>query len=147
MRKVLVALLCAIVTGLMLAPSGVSAATTMTVQDSTGDIGFGIDPKTGLIMQTWGDNTPIAKAGYFDMASVSLSQKGKTYTFGMELAAALPKEGSPLPGGIHLAEWAMWIDPSPYNYFTNPVAPLFLIALRYDGSSYAAFVMDYSTRA
>jgi len=146
-RKVTIALLCAIVAGLMVVPSGVSAVTMMTVQDNTGDIGFGVDPKTGFTMHTWGDNTPIVQAGYFDMTSVSLSQKGKAYTFGMELAAALPKEGSPLPGGIHLAEWAMWIDPSPYNYFTNPVAPLFLIALRYDGSSYAAFVMDYGTRA
>jgi len=135
----------AIVAGLMLVPSSVSAVTSMTVQDDIGDIGFGIDPKTGFTMHEWADNTPIAQAGYFDIASVSLSQKGRTYTFGMELAAALPKEGSPLPGGIHVAEWAMWIDPSPYNYFTNPVAPLFLISLRYDGSSYSAFVMDYAT--
>ena len=140
------ALLCAIAAGLMLVPNGASTGAMMTVvQDSTGDIGFGVDPKTGLIMQTWEDNTPVSKAGYFDMASTWLSQKGKTYTFWMELAAELPKEGSPSPTGIHLAEWAVWIDPSPYNCVTNTVASLFLIALRYDGASYAAFVVDYST--
>jgi hypothetical protein len=117
----------------------------MSVQDKVGDVGFGVDPKTGLIWKTWADNTPIFKAGYFDMVSTSLSMKGKTYTFGMKLASQLPTQGSPLPGGIRLAEWAVWFDPSPYNVNTNPVSPLFLVGLRYDGSAYSAFVLDYST--
>lgn len=146
MRRVVVAFLSAIVAGLMLAPGGVSAGVMKTVaQDSLGDIGFGVDPKTGWIMHEWADNTPVDRAGYFDMVSASFSQKGKIYTFEMEVAAALPEVGSPLPNGIHLAEWAVWFDPSPYNVHTNPVAPLFLIALRYDGSAYGAFVLDYST--
>ncbi len=117
----------------------------MVAQDTVGDLGFGIDPKTGWIMHEWADNTPVVKAGYLDIASTWLSQKGKVYTFGMEMAVALPEPGEPLPGGCKLVEWAMWIDPSPYNVHTNPVTPLYLMALRYDGSSYDAFLVDYST--
>ncbi|OGS52334.1 MAG: hypothetical protein A3K75_04825 [Euryarchaeota archaeon RBG_13_61_15] len=142
----MVALSSAIVVGLLLVPGSVSAGTlTAVAEDPEGDLGFGVDPKTGGIMNLWADNTPVAKAEYLDIVSTWLSLKKGTYTFGMELAAALPEEGSALPGGIKLAEWAVWIDPSPYNYITNPVAPLFLIALRYDGSSYSAFIMDYGT--
>jgi len=144
--KVMIALLSVIVVGLMLVPSGASAGTMVSVvQDSTGDLGFGFDPQTSEMMPVWGPGTPWVKAGYFDIASAWLSQKGSTFSFGMELAAALPKEGSALPGGIQLAEWALWIDPSPFNVVTNPVAPLFLIALRYDGSTYSAFILDFGT--
>ena len=145
-KKTAIAFALSITVALMMLAQPVSAGTiTSLVEDSEGDLGFGVNPKTGGIMQQWGENTPVAKAGYLDMVSTWLSQKGKTYTFGMELAAELPKEGSTLSGGMRLVEWAMWIDPSPYNYITNPVAPLFLIALRYDGSSYSAFILDYST--
>jgi len=124
----------------------VTAGTLISVvEDSEGDLGFGVDPKTGGLMNLWNENTPVVQAGYFDMVSTWLSLKKEVYTFGMELAADLPEEGSALPTGIRLAEWAVWIDPSPYNYILNPVAPLFLIALRYDGMSYSAFIMDYAT--
>jgi hypothetical protein len=146
MRRVTVALLSAIVAGLMVVPGSVSAKTlTSVVEDPEGDLSYGIDPETGGFMNLWQDNTPVAEAKYLDMVSTWLSLKKGTYTFGMELAAALPEEGSALPEAIKLVEWAVWIDPSPYNYITNPVAPLFLIALRYDGSSYSAFMMDYDT--
>jgi len=146
MGRVMVALLSAIVAGLMLVPSIVSAKTlTAVAEDPEGDLGFGVDPKTGGIMHLWADNTAIAQAEYLDMVLTWLSLKKETYTFGMELAAALPEEGSPLPSGIKLVEWVVYIDPSPYNYITNPVAPLYLIALRYDGASYSAFILDYAT--
>lgn len=146
MRKTAIACALSSAIALMMLSQPVSAATiTSVVGDPEGDLGFGVDPKTGGSMQVWQDGTQVAKAKYLDIVSMSLSQKGKTYTFAMELAAALPKEGSALPDGFKLVEWAMWIDPSPYNIVTNPVAPLFLIALRYDGSSYSAFVLDYST--
>lgn len=146
MRRAMIGALSAIVAGLMLVPGSVSAGTlTMVVEDPEGDLGFGLDPKTGGIMHLWEENTPVAQAAYLDMVSTWLSLKKETYTFGIEAAAALPEEGAALPGGIKLVEWALWIDPSPYNYITNPVAPLFLIALRYDGSSYSAFIQDYAT--
>lgn len=134
------------VIALMMLAQPVSAATiTSIVQDPAGDLGFGVDPKTGGIMHTWQDNTRVAEAKYLDIVSASFSQKGKTYTFGIEVAAALPEEGTPLPNGIHTVEWALWIDPSPYNVFSNPCPTLFLVTLRYDGSSYSAFMLDYET--
>jgi len=146
MAKAAVVLLSVIIVGLMLVPSSVSAKTLISVvDDAEGDLGHGIDPKTGGIMSLWPDNTPVAQTKYLDMVSTWMSLKKNTYTFGMELAAALPEEGSALPTSMKLLEWAVWIDPSPYNFITNPVAPLFLIALRYDGASYSAFILDYET--
>jgi hypothetical protein len=139
-------LVSAFVASLMLVPGCVSARPmTMVVEDAEGDLGFGVDPQTGGIMNLWPENNPVAQATYLDMVSTWLSLKNGVYKFGMEVASALPEEGTPLSGGMKLLEWAMWIDPSPYNYIVNPVAPLFLIALRYDGSSYNAFILDYST--
>jgi hypothetical protein len=129
----------------MLAQPVMAGTLISIVEDSEGDLAFGVDQKTGGFMHYWQDNTPVAQAGYFDMVCTWLSLKKGIYTFGMELATELPEEGVALPNGIKLAEWAVWIDPSPYNYITNPVAPLFLIALRYDGVSYSAFIMDYAT--
>ncbi len=130
---------------MMLAQPAAAATITYAVEDPLGDLGFGIDPKTGGVMQTWGDNTPVVKAGFLDMALTWLSQKGKTYTFGMEMGAALPEAGSPLPGGMKVVEWAVWIDPSAFNIIIDPCVPLYLIALRYDGSAYEAFLLDYAT--
>jgi hypothetical protein len=149
MRRVMVALLSAIVVGLFLVPSGASAGSKMmSTTDSVGDVGFGFSPKTSEILKApWGPGTPWLAAGYFDIASAWLSQKGQTYTFGMALAVPLPKEGSALCDAVQRAEWALWIDPSPWNIATNPVVPLFKIALVYDGSEYSAGLWDTSTGA
>src|SRR4030042_4347545 len=130
----------------MLIPGSVSAGTlTMMVEDPEGGLVFGLDMKTGGLARYYTEGAPIAGAGYLDMVSTWLSLKKDTYTFGIEAAAALPEEGSALPEGVKLVEWAMWIDPSPYNVLINPVPALFLIALRYDGSSYSSFILDYAT--
>jgi len=65
----------------------------------------------------------------------------------MELAAALPEEGSSLGRVVERVEWAMWINPSPWNFATNPVPALFKIALLYDGSMYSAELRDATTGA
>ncbi|MBN1678367.1 MAG: hypothetical protein JW880_07505 [Candidatus Thermoplasmatota archaeon] len=146
MRGAVAGLLSVVVVALMLVPGAVSAKTLiMVVEDAEGDLGFGVDPHTGGIMNLWPESTPVAQTEYLDMVSTWMSLRKDVYTFGMELAVPLPEEGTPLPGGMKLMEWAVWIDPSPYNYITNPVAPLFLIALRYDGSAYSAILVDYET--
>ena len=146
MRRAMVALVSAIVVGLMLVPSGVTAGTvTSVVQDSKGDLGIGVDRTASEIARPLPENVPVAEAAYLDVLSTWLSMKKDAYTFGMGLAAALPEEGTALPNGVKLVEWAMWIDPSPYHVILNPVAPLFLIALRYDGSSFSAFILDRGT--
>jgi hypothetical protein len=144
-RKTAIAFALSFTVALMMLAQPVSAGATMKVSDSTGDVGFGFSSKTSEILTNpWGPGTPWVKAGYFDIASAWLSQKGKVYTFGMELAANLPKEGSKMVG-VERAEWALWIDPSPWNVATNPVVSLFRIALVYDESLYAAELRDPST--
>jgi hypothetical protein len=145
MRRVMVALLSAVVAGLMLVPGGVSAGAPMVVEDSVGDLGIGVNTKTSEIARPLPGNVPVAEATYLDIHLTWLTQEDDTYSFGMELASELPEAGTALPKGVKLVEWAMWIDPSPYHVTLNPVAPLFLIALRYDGSSYSAFILDYGT--
>jgi len=130
----------------MVVPSGASAATkTIVVQDRIGDLGTKIDWKTGDISNWWPDTTSVTKVGYFDMVSFSLSYKAKTYTFGMELAKALPEPGSTLPTGFKLVKWLMWIDPEPWNMKYNNILSLYTIQLTYDGSKYAAELKDYAT--
>lgn len=145
MSRILSMVLGAIVIGIMmLMPISVTAAktTTTVVSDRTGDPGIFWDFDTCEPKPVWGPGTPVAKAGYFDMVSVWLSQSGRTYTFGMELNAALPAEGDALPPGIDLACWLIWIDPEPWNAVYNPVDTLFTVGLIYDGSGYSAAIME-----
>ncbi|MBN1677715.1 MAG: hypothetical protein JW880_04180 [Candidatus Thermoplasmatota archaeon] len=139
MRKIAVTLLSAFVVGLMLAMPASAGTLTMKVADGTGDVGRNSWAHVNDPSQYWADNTAVAKTGYFDMISTWLSQKGKTYTFGMELASVLPEEGSALPIPIKTAEWLLWIDSYPMS------APLYTFSLYYDGSSYSAILLDVST--
>ena len=149
MRKKVIALLSVIVVGMMTVPGGVSGRSAATwIEDSTGDVGFGFSTKTGEILQApWGTGTPWVAIGFMDIAAASLSQKGQTYTFGMKLATDLPKEGTALPDSVKRAEWALWIDPSPWNMATNPVASLFKVALIYDDLEYSGELVDATTGA
>ena len=140
MKSAVIGVLCAIAVGSMLAFPASAGPVTMNVADSTGDVGRNSWAHVNDPRQCWADTTVVAQTGYFDMVSTWLSQKGKTYTFGMELAAQLPKQGSALPNPIKTAEWVLWIDPYP-----GSPTPLFRFSLYYDGSSYSAMVLDIST--
>lgn len=149
MRKAAIALLSAVVAGLLMVPGGVSAGPTMKIacQDKLGDLGPHYDAAAADTDIFWPDHTPLTKVGYFDMTSfwLSYSSKEKTYTFGMELAKALPTPGSSLPTGFKMVKWLMWIDAEPWNPKYNPGAPcLFTIQLRYDGSDYVAELAEGS---
>ncbi len=144
----MVALLSVIVAGLMMVPSGVSAGTTsMVVKDMRGDLGPKYDPVDGAVLVSWPETNNLVKVGYLDMLgfSLSYSSKEKAYTFGMEIAKALPTPGSPLPTGFKMVKWLMWIDAEPWNPKYNPGAPcLFTIQLCYDGSEYVAELVEGS---
>lgn len=130
----------------MMLAQPVSAGTiAITVQDRTGDLGPKIDWEAADTLNFWPDTRSLTKVGYFDMVSFSLSYKAKTYTFGMELAKALPEPGSALPTGFKLVKWLMWIEPEPWNMKYNNIPSLYTIQLTYDGSKYAAELKDYST--
>jgi hypothetical protein len=144
-RKSVLVMFSAIVVGMMLATPVSAGTVTIRVTDRQGDIGKLADYVTCDLKNGWGDNAPIVKAGYFDMLSywLSYSSKDKAYSFGMELAASLPTEGSPLPPGMKSVCWLMWIDPEPWNPAYGYNAPwLYAIALTYDGATYGAVLME-----
>jgi hypothetical protein len=147
MRNTVALLMSALVVGLMSLPSGVTAQVIeCTVYDQTGDLGCNFDAETGEANPMWTDNVPWAKCGCFDMTSFWLIQDGTAFTFGMQLAADLPDEGDSLAAAVSAGEWGMWVESEPWNLVFNPVDPLYLIALVYDGSHYDAYVMDYVTK-
>jgi len=141
-RKAVVALLSALVAGLMMVPGVVSAGTTsIVVADMSGDLGPKYDRDTLETVVTWPETRPIVEAGYFDMLSwsFSYSSKSKTYTFEMEVSKALPSPGSPLPNGYKEVRWQVWLDMEPWHPNYNPTAGTYYTArLIYDGSDYAA---------
>jgi len=147
MKKTVIALALSFTFALMMLAQPVSAGTVkVTVPDMTGDLCKHYNWGTGEPRHVLGDNTPVVKAGYFDMVSVWLAQKGDIYTFGMELAAGLPQEGKALPCGISLATWQMIIESAgPWDPY-NPLPFAYFVTLAYDGSSYSANLWDVDTR-
>jgi len=137
--KVISAVAGTLVIALMMAMPVLADTVTLIVADGTNDVGRNDWTHLNDPRHYWADNTAAAETGYFDMVSTWLSQKGKTYTFGMELASLLPEEDSPLPAPIKTAEWLLWIDSYPMS------APLYTFSLYYDGSSYSAILLDAST--
>jgi hypothetical protein len=139
-KKAVLAFSSVLVVGLMLAMPVSAGTVTLKVADSVGDVGRNSPAHVNDPSQYWGDNNAVARTNYFDMVSTCFSQKGKIYTFGMELAGALPLEGTPLPNSIKTAEWLLWIDPYPWA-----ATPLYRFSLYYDGSCYSAILLDTST--
>lgn len=139
MARGLIAILSAIVVGMMMVPGSVSADDPLVeATDREGDMPWCIDMETGEpIYSPCAGDRALLGVGCLDMKSYWLTQNALTgqYTFGMELYGALPTEGDAMPYGIKAAEWAMWIDPEPWTY-VNEVVPLYAISLTYDGSSY-----------
>jgi hypothetical protein len=148
-RKAIVASLSLCLVGLMLAPGIVSAGTTTIVaKDNAGDLGPKYDAATAGTVLTWPDNMPLVQVGYLDMVSwwFSYSSKEKTYTFGMELAKALPIPGSSLPHGYKALKWLVWLDMGAWNPKYNPsVASYNTVQLVYDGSEYVAELTEGGT--
>lgn len=123
----------------------VSAGSSGWIGDKKGDLNIIWNMKTGEPLLYFPDSVPMAKAGYVDIVAVRLTQEGSTYTFEMEVAKALPREGDALFKGALAVEWAMWIDPSPWNPVLSPVGPLFRVALAYSEGAYWPSVTDFST--
>jgi hypothetical protein len=143
MRRTIVALVSAVVAGMMLIPGSVSAKPlSIAVEDRVGDLAAQWDVDTLDYIALYGD-TPIVQAGYFDMTWFFFSQKRDTYTFGMEMAADLPKEGDSLPQGVTQAQWFLWLDPEPWDWSPYAFPSYCVIRLSYDGSSYHAGLYTY----
>jgi len=144
MRRMIVALVSAVVAGMMLVPGSVSAKPlSIVVEDRVGDIASVADYDTLDYIALYGD-TPIVQAGYFDMKWIFFSQKGDTYTFGMEMAADLPQEGDSLPEGVSLLQYTLWLDAEAWDWTPFPEYPCYgVVKLLYDGASYHAGLYTY----
>lgn len=143
MRRTAIAFALPFITALMLVQP-VSATDVILDADDDGPAwSSAIDgsPMTNIL----NSNPPIVRVQYFDMRAYSLSLEGDHYRFWMKVDADLPAKEEPLPPGVLLGEWAMWIDPGNYNAVTNPVASLFVIKLVYDGGQYRAYVLNCGT--
>ncbi len=155
MRKAGVALLSAILVGLMLAtPVSAGKSTVVTVPDSLGDLGkynvqVTIWRANGVALSNipdWGENAPVLQSGYVDMVSVSFGMAKGTYVFGMKLAAPLPHAATQLAPGIVYLTWTLWIEDGPWTP-TSGSTTIYQAGLEFDGSSYYAWLYDYRTGA
>jgi len=142
-KKTAMAFALSFIIALMLAQPVSAGTMVVKVPDRTLDLFKFFYPATGEPKNGWGDNAPVVRAGYFDMVSfwLSYSQKEKTYTFGMKLAADLPQAGDSLAPGINSVSWLLYIDPEPWTP-ENWVTSMFIIRLAYDESNYFAELMD-----
>jgi hypothetical protein len=128
----------------LLIPGCVSAVNLkLIVEDRLGDVAPMYTADTYDYTGLFGPNSPIVQAGYFDMRYFMFSQKGSTYTFGMEMAADLPQEGDPLPQGVTLLQYTLWLDPEAWDWSPYSVPSYFVIRFQYDGLSYHAGLYTY----
>lgn len=144
MKRVTLWLVSAAVAVALLIPGSASAMNVkLVVEDRLGDVAPMYTATTYDYVAVFGENSPIVKAGYFDMTSFLFSQKGSTYTFGMEVAGALPEEGDPLPQGVTLLQYVLWLDPEAWDWSPYACPSYFVIRLIYDGLSYHAGLYTY----
>jgi hypothetical protein len=141
-RKTAIAFALPFTIALMLAQPVTAATLTLEVEDRTGDVARAYDFQTYDYRTLLTDNSQIVQAGYFDMTLFWFGLKGKTYTYGMELAADLPKEGDPLPQGVDILQYTIWLDEDSWDW-VSAVPSYFMVVLRYDGSSYSAALLEW----
>jgi hypothetical protein len=144
MRRSVLTTLCVIVVTVLMVPSGVSAQEQI-VEDDVNDVPVWWDPETGATTEEpLSGNSRLSRVDYLDMVCYKLSLDPATnvYTLWMKVSGNLPVEGDALPSGMKVVEWGLWIEDGIWNPYFNPIAPLFLIALAYDGAGYDAYVLD-----
>lgn len=136
----------AIIVGLMSVPGSASGTDAYYVEaeDRVGDVSFCYDFEAIDYRTLLGKNSPIVKAGYFDMTLFWFAQDGDAYTFGMQLATDLPQEGDPLPAGMSRVQYEVYLDEEAWDWVT-PVKSYFEVFLGYDGSHYSAVLQAPGT--
>ena len=146
MRKTTLVSLSAVVAGLLMVPGSVSAKTlSIEVEDRIGDVAAAYDYNTYDYAALLGEGTPIVQAGYFDMTLFWFSLKKDVYTFGMEMATDLPDEGNPLPSGIKLIRYTLWLDEESWDWVSD-VPSYYMVVLWYDGTSYSAELLEWPSK-
>jgi len=149
-RKIVVAVLSAIVVGLMLVPSGVSAGSnTVSFTDRQGDLGKPWysaaqgSHTAGDPLSWWSGNSPISNAGYLDLRSGWVTVKGNTVTMGLTVDSPLTKD-SKLPQGITEVRWAWYFYLSIDVTYGGYYAP-YSVYILWDGADFSAALVDHTS--
>jgi len=143
-RKVIVALLSAIVVGVMLAMPVSAGSKTATFADREGDLGTAMisggegSHEWGDPLGWWSGNSPIGNAGYLDMLSGRVSVKSGTVTMGLTLASPVPTDGE-LPVSIVEVMWAWFFYQSIDVYGGGSPYAVYVI---WDGVDFSAVLVD-----
>ncbi len=147
MRKVTITLVSGVIAFLMLVPNCVSAEDLyLEVDDRVGDVAFAYNYETYDYQVLLGEGNPIVKAGYFDMTLFWFGLKDGIYTYGMQLAADLPEEGEPLPSGVRILQYMLWLDKDSWDW-VSAVESHFMIMFQYDGLEYFAALLEWPSMA
>ncbi len=116
-----------------------AAALSATITDPVGDATWHFNSGT--------ESTRIPT--YQDIAGASISKKGNTFTFSLDMAGALPVAPSPLTDGVKLNVWVWGITTDPaFSANGAPFPPgvsaftQFDVRLHWDGASFSAFLLD-----
>lgn len=146
MRRVVVAILSAIVVGLMLAMPVSAGPHTATFTDRQGDLGTAMisggegSHEWGDPLGWWSGESPIGNAGYLDMLSGWVSVKGDTVNMGLTVASPVPTNGN-LPEGVIEAMWGWFFYQSIDVYYGGSGAP-YAVYIVWDGDDFSAVLVD-----
>ena len=120
----------ALVLGAVAGAAAVAAAQSVEVTDSAGDVKNKPEP-------------------WQDLVGIGVGREGDTFTFSMEVAAALPEDPPAASGGLgwFLWNWGIDVDPdlAPEGWpfpKSHPGPQDFLVCFVADGGEYFAFVAD-----
>ena len=147
MKRVTIASVSVAIASLMLIPNSVSADDMyLEVEDRVGDVAFAYAYEIFDYQVLLGKGSPIVKAGYFDMTLFWFGLEDGTHTYGMQLAADLPEEGDPLPAGVRILQYMLWLDKDSWDW-TAAVESYFMVMLQYDGLEYSAALLEWPSMA
>ena len=112
----------------------VSAASTSTVSDPSGDAFF--------------DGTPLPGPGYQDIVQATVTSEGSNFTFVMDVADPIPSNPT-LPPGIQVLMWNFTLNTNPasapkgYPFAPGNAAPgEYLVMVVWDGTAFRASLVD-----
>jgi hypothetical protein len=120
----------------------VAASVTSAVTDPAGDA-------------AWNFNTGPGSAAkvptYLDIVRAEVSQKGRTFTFTMDLADIVPASPAPASGGLGVYDWFFELDTDPTTFPSgkdgvfpqNQALPVELfVAVEWDGTQFTGLLFD-----
>jgi hypothetical protein len=130
-----------VVTALLVVSAPVSAAASAAIIDPIGDAAWFLNTQAGPQSARIPD--------YQDIIGASISKRGNTFTFSMDMAGAVPDAPPMLGDGVKLEVWVWAItsdpafsacgDPLPSSFCPNVQ---FEVRFNWDGTAFSAFLLD-----